>query len=126
MSRLISSLAAAVVMLGLCLPNTSPAASRPQVIHINYCWGAGWPSFAACPDATLTLYSNHTVVAVDSASGATGSGRWSSGRVGRRSTLTFTFPGVTYSGTQTTGSCYQGTMASPNIGGGGTWAGCYD
>jgi hypothetical protein len=87
--------------------------------------GAGWPSYDVCPEATLTLYSNGNVVAVDSASGATGSGRWSSSRRGRTLTISFTFPGVTCSGTGTTSGCYQGAMSSPNVGGGGTWAGCY-
>jgi hypothetical protein len=123
MSRLFSSLTAALLILGLGLPIASDAASRPRVFSVNYCWGTGWPSYDVCPEATLTLYSNGNVVAVDSASGATGSGRWSSGRHGR--TITFTFPGVTYSGTQTTSGCYEGTMSSPNVGGGGSWAGCY-
>ena len=65
---------------------------------------------------------NGTVSAVDSQSGATGTGRWSTPPRGR---ITFTFPGATYTGSEVGSGCYQGTMTSPNIYGGGTWAGCY-
>jgi len=98
------------------------AAKAPQSFALNYCWGTGWPSFNVCPAATLSLYANHTAVAVDQASSATNTGTWSTGR---RSTITFTFPGAVYSGSLVSPACYQGTMTSPNVFGGGTWAGCF-
>jgi hypothetical protein len=116
-------LAAAILLVGLTLPLAAHAASFPRSFTLNYCWGTGWPSFSACPEADLTLYANHSVLAVDQATGDTGTGQWSTAQGGKR--ITLTFPGVTYEGTRTTSSCYQGTMTSPNVAGGGTWAGCY-
>ena len=113
--------AATLIVLGLGF-RTADAARSPRMFQMNYCWGTGWPSFAVCPAATLSLYSNGTVYAVDAESGATGTGRWSTPRHGR---ITFTFPGVTYTGSAVSSGCYQGTMTSPNVGGGGSWAGCY-
>lgn len=120
---LLGLLAAALLVLASGSRPAQAGGKAPDTFVLNYCWGAGWPSFGVCPSATLTLYANHTVIAVDGATGDTGSGQWSTGK--KASTISFVFPGATYAGAQVSPGCYQGTMTSPNIYGGGTWAGCY-